>query len=145
MPPGRLLPTRSIYLGRMAPASARGFLIALNNIAEFISNDTKDCYELDWAGLTYQDTAGAREGLAAGYATRTANYGLCALRGVLKECWRLGLMTHKEFSRATELAAVRGNNSAAGRVLTVEGHRGNLDSNRIGRKCWRSLRAITGW
>jgi len=129
----------------MAPASARGFLIALNNIAEFISNDTKDCYELDWAGLTYQDTAGAREGLAAGYATRTANYGLCALRGVLKECWRLGLMTHKEFSRATELAAVRGNNSAAGRVLTVEGYRGNLDSNRIGRKCWRSLRAITGW
>lgn len=65
-------------------------------------------------------TARAREGLAAGFATRTANYGLCALRGVLKECWRLGLMSHEEFRRATDLAAVRGDNTAAGRVLTVE-------------------------
>ncbi len=80
-----------VYLGRMAPASARGFRIALDNIASIVSNGTKDCYQLDWAGLTYQDTARAREGLAAHFATRTANYGLCALRGVLKECWRLGL------------------------------------------------------
>ena len=58
--------------------------------------------------------------MAAGYATRTANYGLCALRGVLKECWRLGLITHEEFRRATDLAAIRGDNTAAGRVLTAE-------------------------
>ena len=109
-----------VFLSRLGPASRRGFLIALDNIAEIISNGTKGCYELDWSGLTYQDTARAREGLAAGFATRTANYGLCALRGVLKECWRLGLMTHEEFRRATDLAAVRGDNSAAGRVLAVE-------------------------
>ena len=107
------------YLGRMAPASARGFVIALNNIAELISKGTKNCYELDWAGLTYEDTAKIRGGLAAGYATRTANYGLCALRGVLKECWRLGLITHEEFRRATDLAAIRADNTAAGRVLTA--------------------------
>jgi site-specific recombinase XerD len=108
-----------VYLGRLSPASARGFLIALGNIARIISGG-KGCYQLDWATLTYEDTAKAREGLAAGYATRTANYGLCALRGVLKECWRLGLMTHEDFRRATDLAAIRGDNSAAGRVLTVE-------------------------
>lgn len=109
-----------VYLGRLGPASRRGFRIALDNIAEVISDGTKDCYGLDWAGLTYQDTARAREGLAARYATRTANYGLCALRGVLKDCWRLGLMSHEDFRRATDLAAVRGDNTAAGRVLTVE-------------------------
>lgn len=109
-----------IYLGRVAPASARGFRIALDNIAQIVSNGTQDCYELDWAGLTYQDTARVREGLAAHFATRTANYGLCALRGILKDCWRLGLMSHEEFRRATDLAAVRGDNTAAGRVLTVE-------------------------
>ena len=108
------------FLGRLGPASRRGFLIALDNIAEIISNGTKDSYQLDWAGLTYQDTARVRAGLADGFATRTANYGLCALRGVLKECWRLGLMPHEQFRRATDLAAVRGDNSAAGRVLTVE-------------------------
>jgi integrase/recombinase XerD len=109
-----------VYLGRLAPASRRGFLIALDSIAVIVSRGTKDCYQLDWASLTYQDTARAREGLAARFAVRTANYGLCALRGVLKECWRLGLMSHEEFRRATDLAAVRGDNSAAGRVLTVE-------------------------
>ena len=109
-----------VFLGRVAQASARGFRIALDNISGIVSDGTKDCYGLDWASLTYRDTARAREGLAAGFATRTANYGLCALRGVLKECWRLGLMTHEEFRRATELAAVRGDNTAAGRVLAVE-------------------------
>ena len=85
-----------------------------------MSNGTKDCYGLDWASLTYQETSRIREGLAARFAVRTANYGLCALRGVLKECWRLGLMSHEEFRRATDLAALRGDNTAAGRVLTVE-------------------------
>ena len=109
-----------VYLGRLSPASRRGFLIALANIASIVSNGTKDCYQLDWARLTYEDTAKAREGLAAGFAVRTGNYGLCALRGVLKECWRLGLMSHEDFRRATDLAAIRGDNTAAGRVLTVE-------------------------
>ena len=108
------------FLGRLSPASRRGFRIALDNIASIVSNGTKDCYGLNWALLTYQETARIREGLAARFATRMANYGLCALRGVMKECWRLGLITHEEFRRATDLAAVRGDNTAAGRVLTVE-------------------------
>jgi site-specific recombinase XerD len=108
------------YLGRVGVASGRGFRIALNNIAGIVSNGTKDCYGLDWASLTYQETSRIREALAARFAVRTANYGLCALRGVLKECWRLGLMTNEEFTRAIDLAAVRGDNTAAGRVLSLE-------------------------
>jgi hypothetical protein len=84
------------YFSRLAPASRRGFRIALDNIAEIVSNGTKDCYQLDWASLGYQETTRVREALAAYFATRTANYSLCALRGVMKECWRLGLMTHKD-------------------------------------------------
>src|SRR5579863_553648 len=68
---GTVLGTQSMFLSRMAPASARGFRIALDNIAGIISNGTKDCYQLNWAGPSYGNTARAREGLAAGYATRT--------------------------------------------------------------------------
>jgi len=70
-----------VYLGRLSPASRRGFQIALNNIATIASNGTKDAHQLDWTSLGYQETSRIREGLAAQFATRTANYGLCALRG----------------------------------------------------------------
>lgn len=46
--------------------------------------------------------------MARSYAAASANLGLAALRGVLRECWRLRLMEHKEFHRATDLARVRG-------------------------------------
>ena len=108
------------FLNRLSGASRRGFRIALDNIAGIVSNGTKDAYQLDWASLTYEETSRVREALAARFATRTANYGLCALRGVLKECWRLRLVTHEEFHRATDLAAVVGDNTAAGRVLMVQ-------------------------
>jgi site-specific recombinase XerD len=106
------------FLGRLSPASQRGFQIALRNIAAIVSDGKDDAHSLDWAALRYADTAKVREVLMARFATRTANYGISALRGVLKECWRLGLMSHEDYSRAVDLAQIRGDNTAAGRVLT---------------------------
>jgi integrase/recombinase XerD len=42
---------------------------------------------------------------------------LAALRGVLKECWRLGLMTYEEFARAADMAPIKGELPARGRAL----------------------------
>jgi site-specific recombinase XerD len=42
---------------------------------------------------------------------------LAALRGVLKECWRLGLIVHDEYARAADIAPVRGQLPSRGRAL----------------------------
>ena len=42
---------------------------------------------------------------------------LAALRGVLKECWRLGLIVHDEYARAADIAPVRGQLPPRGRAL----------------------------
>jgi integrase/recombinase XerD len=108
-----------VFLNRLAPGSRRGFLVALQNIAAIASDGQSDLYGVEWASLTYEDTARIREVLAERYAPRTVNLGISAIRGVLKECWRLGSMSHAEYARATDLRQVRGNDTAAGRVLSL--------------------------
>ena len=75
---------------------------------------------MDWAGLTYQDTARAGKVWQPDLLSEPQTMACVLFAVCLKECWRLGLMSHEEFRRATDLAAIRGDNSAAGRVLTVE-------------------------
>jgi site-specific recombinase XerD len=105
------------YLGRLAPGSRRGQLDALNTIARLLSKGAADAGGLDWASLKYPQTAAVRVALADRYAPNTTKRMLAALRGVLKECWRLGLMVHDEYARAADIAPVRGQLPPRGRAL----------------------------
>jgi site-specific recombinase XerD len=73
---------------------------------------------LDWSALRYQHTAAVRSLLAELYAPATANKMLAALRGVLREAWRLGHMSAEECERACDLPAVRGTTLPRGRALS---------------------------
>ncbi len=75
------------------------------------------CLLVDWGALRFQHTAAIRARLAGGYAPKTANRILAALRGVLKAAWRLELMTAEEYQRAADLEAVTGETLPAGRAL----------------------------
>ena len=74
---------------------------------------------LEWAALRYQHTQAIRAALAARYAPATANKMLAALRGVLREAWRLGYVSAEEYHRAADLPAVRGSTLPRGRALTT--------------------------
>jgi hypothetical protein len=88
----------AVYLARLSPSSRRTMRAALNAIAALLSDDRCDAWSLDWAQLRYRHTTAVRAVLADGrYAPATANRHLAALRGVLKECWRLGYVTAEDF------------------------------------------------
>lgn len=109
-----------VYLGRLAPGSRRGIRVALETVARHLTNGTADVLSFDWVNLRYQQTSAVRNHLARTYSIHTANLGISALRGVLKVCWRLGLIPHDAYTRAIDLPRVKGETEIAGRSLTVE-------------------------
>jgi len=109
-----------VFLNRLAPGSRRGQEQALDTIAKLLTSGCSDARGLDWPSLRYPQTAAVRAVLAQRYAPNTTKRMLAALRGVLKECWRLGLMSHEEVARAVDMAAVKGEMPPRGRALTQE-------------------------
>jgi site-specific recombinase XerD len=79
---------------------------------------------LPWHLVRYQHAQALRAALADRYSPATANRHLAALRGVLREAWRLGLMNAEDLARATDLPSVRGERLPRGRALS----RGELAS-----------------
>ena len=109
----------AVYLARLAPTGRRVQATALSQIAALVTDGAADAWSMPWHRLTYAHTHAVRAHVAARYAPATANRMLAALRGVLREAWRLGLMDGEQYQRATDLAAVRGQRLPAGRAVTA--------------------------
>ncbi len=73
---------------------------------------------LDWSSLRYEHTQAIRARLIAEHAPAGVNKILAALRGVLKEAWRLGQMDAETYHRAIDLPSIRGVRLPTGRALT---------------------------
>lgn len=108
-----------VYIARLGERSQRVMRLALETIAEIASNGRHDLYALPWGALRYQHTAAIRALLMERFAPATANRHLAALRGVLKEAWKLGIMTAEDYHRAVELAPAKGETIPAGREVTA--------------------------
>lgn len=114
-----------VYLAGLAPASRRTMAQALDQIARIASNGQVGAEELPWAALRYEHTRAIRAALRDLISPRTGrplgsatiNKSLCALRGVLREAWRLSLMSAEDYHRATDLEPVRGTTVLRGRAL----------------------------
>jgi integrase len=98
---------------------------ALATIARIASGGRLEPEALPWHELRYQHTQAIRQRLVETVSERTGkplspasvNKALAALRGVLREAWRLGLMSAEDLARATDLEPVRGSRPLRGRAL----------------------------
>jgi site-specific recombinase XerD len=91
---------------------------ALDVMASLLTSGRLDAEALPWHQLRYPHTQALRAALAERYSPATANRHLAALRGVLREAWRLGLMSAEDLQRAMDLPAVRGVRVPRGRALS---------------------------
>ena len=110
----------AVYLARLAQGSRRTMAGALDVIAGLLTSYRCDKETLDWGALRYQHTAAIRALLADLYAPATANKMLAALRGVLREAWRLGYMEAEEFHRAADIPTIKGTTIPRGRAITSD-------------------------
>jgi integrase len=98
----------SAYLSQLGAGSRRTMREALTKLARWASEGRCGPHELPWHLLRIEHTAALRSRLGATLAPATANKHLAALRGVLKHCWRRGLMSAEAYQRAIDLPPVSG-------------------------------------
>jgi len=108
-----------VYLARLGSGSRRTMRGALNIVAKLLSGGRADFITIPWDLLRYQHTAGVRAALMEKYRPSTANKIISALRGVLREAWRLGLMSAEDFHRAADIPAIRAQTLPKGRALSA--------------------------
>jgi integrase/recombinase XerD len=123
----------AVYLARLtSPESRRAMAASLELLAELlVDGQPADRTErarrrrtaqplaaaVPWHELRYGHTQALRSWLAEHCSPPAANRHLAALRGVLREAWRLGLMNGEDLARAVDLASVPGTSLPAGRYV----------------------------
>ncbi|MHB2017165.1 MAG: tyrosine-type recombinase/integrase [Candidatus Xenobia bacterium] len=109
----------AVYLARLSVRSRRTMEGALHTVAGLLTGGRADAWRLEWAALGYQHVAAVRTALVEmrGLAPASANLHISALRGVLREAWRLGLMSAEAAQRAGDVPRVRGTTLPRGRAL----------------------------
>jgi integrase len=98
---------------------------ALATIARIASGGQIGPEAFPWHQLRYQHTQAIRQRLVETISDRTSkplsaasvNKALAALRGVLREAWRLGLMSAEDLARTADIEPVRGSRPLRGRAL----------------------------
>lgn len=108
----------AVYLASLGPGSKRTMQQSLDVIAGLLTEGRIDALTLNWPALHYQHTQTIRTALAGRYRPATANKMLCALKGVFKEAWRLGLMDAETYHRAVDLKRIKTQILPAGRALS---------------------------
>jgi site-specific recombinase XerD len=105
----------AVYLAGLTSGAARTQQSALTQLAHLLGMD--DPLLVPWAQLRYAHTTAIRARLQEAYAPATANRYLTALRRVLEEAWRLGLLERELMERACDLKPIKGSTVPAGRAL----------------------------
>jgi integrase len=121
-----------VYLARLSPSSRRTMLQALARVAALATGAPEApsvgasapewherlAFGFAWDGLRRQHVAAIRARLLERYGLAAARTTLAALRGVLKEAWRLGLMAAEDYHRTSDVEGVKGSSYPRGRHLS---------------------------
>lgn len=109
-----------IYLASLSNGSRRTMRSSLDMVSGFISGGKADSLHFDWSALRYQHVAAVKAAMSEVYAPSTANKMLSALKGVMKECSRLGYISSEDLAKVCDVSSVKGHRVPKGRALSKE-------------------------
>lgn len=119
----------TLYLENLAPSGRRSIRCALANAADIIGFTGK-LETLPWQLIEYQHVALVRNALKQQLkAANTINLTLSALRGVMKACFNLKLISADQLLTINDIKPVRGQRLLSGRSLT------NIEVQKLLRAC----------
>jgi integrase/recombinase XerD len=108
----------AVYLRSLSVGSRPTMEQSLNAIASLLTNNQCDAYTLNWAILRYQHTSAIQAALLERYSPATAKKMMCALKRVLREARKLGLMEAQDYTTAIDLPSIKDAKKLRGRALS---------------------------
>jgi site-specific recombinase XerD len=105
------------YLSTLAKSGRDSMRWNLARAVRVLTQDQRqDPFQFPWHTLRYPHVLALRATLIdRGYAPATCEGTLAAVRGVLTQCWLLGLMPHEDYARCGKVPPVTGSRLPAGR------------------------------
>jgi integrase len=118
----------AVYVARLSTDNSRyGMRWVLNLAASILSGGQHDFLSLNWTNLKYQHLAALKSKLASTnpttnrekpYAYSTINMIISGVKGVMKEAWKMELISDAVYLRIKAEEGLRGESLPAGRALT---------------------------
>ena len=113
----------AVYLaGKPSAAGRRGLERSLNRAAEILTGGlSKDALTVNWAEVRYQHVQAMRAKLIddPDVSAATINHTLAAVRGTIKEAWRLGYIDADTRARVCDVPNVKASKLPAGRHVDI--------------------------
>lgn len=106
-----------LYLARLRESGRRGQASALDRMAALVSGGRCSARSCPWHLIRYPHALALRAVLSARYQPATTNRHLSALRGVVRECWRLGQIPMEIRAQVEDVPGVKSSTVLAGRSL----------------------------
>lgn len=110
------------YLSRYTSAHSRAAMLSsLRIVARMLTGREVDPRAVPWTEVRYAHVQEVRHKLSLdGYSWASTNRHLLALRGIVKECWRLGLTPQDVYLRVAEVESLKSDQRETGRALSAE-------------------------
>ncbi|PPT07632.1 Phage integrase [Geitlerinema sp. FC II] len=109
-----------VYLHHLAPGSRPTMRQSLDTIAALLTHGECDALTLDWKQLRYEHTSVVQNALLERFEPTTVCKMLSALKRVLEEARKLGLISVRDYSDAVELPKIQASSKLQGRALSQE-------------------------
>ena len=111
------IPAAVYLVSKDSSVGRRGLQRSLDRAAEILTDGrTKSAFAVDWSAVRYQHVAALRAALRKQNAKpATINHVLSAIRGTIKEAWRLGLIDSDTYTRAVDVRNVSRSQLPTGR------------------------------